>query len=182
MRVLKQYPYHFWHKLYHALRGWRFIACSYCCIPISYHTFLPKEGNLFSKVAIFVSLFVSPQFELSKQLTTLYARWQNCEERLLASSCLYICLSLCLSLCLYVCLSVCPCVRPSVRPSTYTVWQLYNATDFILTKIEVPSMMQCMPSMCTNFICNLATPQRPTLSTTGNTAPCCAGSERTWSQ
>ena len=33
-------------------------------------------------------------------------------------------------------------------------------------------MMQCMPSMCPNFICNLTTPQRPTLSMTGNTAPC----------
>ena len=64
----------------------------------------------------------------------------------------------------------------------YTVRQLYNATDFILIKIEVPSMMQCMPSMCPNFICNLTTPQHPTLSMTGNTAPCCAGSERTWSQ
>ena len=63
----------------------------------------------------------------------------------------------------------------------YTVRQLYNATDFILTKIEVPSMMQCMQSMCPNFICNLATPQRPTMSMTRNTAPCCAGSERTWS-
>jgi len=59
--------------------------------------------------------------------------------------------------------------------SSYT--QLYNATDFILTKTEVSSMIQCMPSMCTNFICNLATPQRPTLNMTGNTAPCCAGSE-----
>jgi hypothetical protein len=29
----------------------------------------------------------------------------------------------------------------------YTVRQLYNATDFILTKTEVPSMKQCMPSM-----------------------------------
>jgi len=65
---------------------------------------------------------------------------------------------------------------------TYTVQQLYNATDFILTKIEVTSMMQCMPSVCPNFICNLATPQRPTLSMTGNMVPCCAGSERTWSQ
>jgi len=65
---------------------------------------------------------------------------------------------------------------------TYTVWQLYNATDFILTKIEVPSMMQCMPLMYPNFICNLAKPQHLTLSMTGNTAPCCAGSERTWSQ
>ena len=64
----------------------------------------------------------------------------------------------------------------------YTVRQIYNATDFILTTIEMPSMMQCMPSMCPNFICNLATPQRPTLSMMGNTAPCCAGSERTWSQ
>ena len=64
----------------------------------------------------------------------------------------------------------------------YTVWQLYNGTDFILTKIEVPSMMKCMPSMCPDFICNLATPQHPTLSMTVNTAPCCAGSERTWSQ
>ena len=64
----------------------------------------------------------------------------------------------------------------------YTVRQIYNATDFILTKIDVPSMMQCMPSMCPNFICNLATPQCPMLSMTGNTAPCCAGSERTWSQ
>ena len=64
----------------------------------------------------------------------------------------------------------------------YTVRQLYNATDFILTKIQVPSMMQCMPSMCPNFICNLTTPQRPTLSMTGNTAPCCADSERTRSQ
>ena len=27
-------------------------------------------------------------------------------------------------------------------------------------------MMQCMPSMCPNFICNLATPQRHTLSMT----------------
>ena len=68
------------------------------------------------------------------------------------------------------------CIRRRV------VWQLYNATDFILTKIEVPSMKQCMPSMCLTFICNLPTPQRPTLSMTGNTAPCCAGSERTWSQ
>ena len=64
----------------------------------------------------------------------------------------------------------------------YTVRQLYNATDFILTKIEEPSMMQCMPSMCPNVICNLTTLQRPTLSMTGNTAPCYAGSERTWSQ
>ena len=64
----------------------------------------------------------------------------------------------------------------------YTVRQLYNATDLILTKIEVPSMMQCMPSMCPNFICNLTTRQRPTLSMTGNMASCCAGSERTWSQ
>ena len=29
----------------------------------------------------------------------------------------------------------------------YTVRQLYNETDFILTKIEVLSMKQCMPSM-----------------------------------
>ena len=29
----------------------------------------------------------------------------------------------------------------------YTVRQLYNETDFILTKIEVLSMTQCMPSM-----------------------------------
>ena len=64
----------------------------------------------------------------------------------------------------------------------YTVRQLYNATDFISTKIEVPSMMQCMPSICPNFICNLTTPRSPTLSMTGNTVPCCAGSERTWSQ
>jgi hypothetical protein len=64
----------------------------------------------------------------------------------------------------------------------YTVGQLYNETDFILTKIEMPSMKQCMPSKCPNFICNPATPQRPTLSMTGNTAPCCVGRERTWSQ
>ena len=63
-----------------------------------------------------------------------------------------------------------------------TVWQLYNETDFILNKIEVLSMKQCMPSMWPTFICNLATPQRPMLSMTGKTAPCCAGSERTWSQ
>ena len=31
--------------------------------------------------------------------------------------------------------------------SIYTVRQLYNETDFILTKIEVLSMKQCMPSM-----------------------------------
>ena len=65
---------------------------------------------------------------------------------------------------------------------TYTVRQLYNEADFILTKIDVLSMKQCIPSMWPTFICNLATPQRPTLSMTGNTAPCCAGSERTWSQ
>ena len=29
----------------------------------------------------------------------------------------------------------------------YTVRQLYNETDFILNKIEVPSMKQCVPSM-----------------------------------
>ena len=51
--------------------------------------------------------------------------------------------------------------------SLYTVRQLYNVTVFILTKIEAPTMMQCMPSMCPNFICNLATPQCPTLSMTG---------------
>ena len=60
----------------------------------------------------------------------------------------------------------------------YTVQQLYNETDFILTKIEVLSMKQCMPSMWPTFICNLATPQRPTLSMTGNMAPFCAGSEK----
>ena len=70
----------------------------YCYIPVAYRPFLPKEGHLFSEVTVFVSR-VSPQFELFKQLTTLYARWQNCEKRLLASSCL----------------SVCPSVRPSVR-------------------------------------------------------------------
>jgi hypothetical protein len=42
-----------------------------------------------------------------------------------------------------------------------TVWQLYNATDFILTKVEVPTMMQCMPSMRPYFICNLATTATP---------------------
>ena len=65
---------------------------------------------------------------------------------------------------------------------THTVWQLYNETDFILTKIEVLSIKQCMPSMWPTFICNLETPQRPTLSMTGNTAPCFAVSERTWSK
>jgi hypothetical protein len=64
----------------------------------------------------------------------------------------------------------------------HTVWQLYNATDFILTKTEVSSMKQRIPSMCPTFICNLATPQRSTLGMAGHTAPCCAGSERTWSQ
>jgi len=39
----------------------------------------------------------------------------------------------------------------------YTVRQLYNETDFILTKLEVLSMKQCMPSMRLTFICNLAT-------------------------
>jgi hypothetical protein len=68
--------------------------------------------------------------------------------------------------------------RTSLLLWFYTVWQLYNATDFILTKIEIPSMKQCMPPMCPTFICNLATPQRPTLSMTGNMLPCCAGSER----
>jgi hypothetical protein len=34
----------------------------------------------------------------------------------------------------------------------YTVRQLYNETDFILTKIEVQSMKQCMPSKCPTFI------------------------------
>jgi len=29
----------------------------------------------------------------------------------------------------------------------YTVRQLYNETDFILTKMKVLSMKQCMPSM-----------------------------------
>ena len=33
------------------------------------------------------------------------------------------------------------------RGTTYTVRQLYNETDLILTKIEVLSMKQCMPSM-----------------------------------
>ena len=51
------------------------------------------------------------------------------------------------------------CIAVDIRFLSYTVRQLYNATDFILTKIEVPTMMQCMPSMCPNFICNLATPQ-----------------------
>ena len=91
----------------------------------------------------------------------------------------------------------------------YTVRKLHKETDFILTKIEMlqggsnmtgtdfcvnkphmsrsylnhlVSMKQCMPSMWPTFICNLATPQRPTLNMTGNKAPCCAGSERTWSQ
>jgi len=64
----------------------------------------------------------------------------------------------------------------------YTVRQLYNETDFILAKIEVLSMKQCLPFMWQTFICNMATPQRPTLSMTGNTAPCCAGSGKTWSQ
>jgi hypothetical protein len=40
----------------------------------------------------------------------------------------------------------------------YTVRHLCNVTDIVLTKIEVLSTMQCMPSMCPNFICNLATP------------------------
>ena len=73
-------------------------------------------------------------------------------------------------------------IRVSGVSATYTVRQLYNATNFILTKIEVPTKMQCMPSMCPNFFCNLATLQRPMLSMTGNTAPCFAGSERAWSQ
>ena len=53
------------------------------------------------------------------------------------------------------------------RIPTYTVRQLYDETDFILTKIEVLTMKQCMPSMWSTFICNLATPQRPMLSMTG---------------
>jgi hypothetical protein len=66
--------------------------------------------------------------------------------------------------------------------STYRDWQLYNVTDFILTKIEVPSMMQCMPSKCPHFICWLVTPQCLMLRMTGNTEPCCSGSETKWSQ
>jgi len=42
-------------------------------------------------------------------------------------------------------------VRPykfqAVHSFTYTVRQLYNETDFILTKIAVLSMKQCMPFM-----------------------------------
>ena len=68
------------------------------------------------------------------------------------------------------------------RVAVYTFRQLYNETDFSLTKIEVLSMKQCMPSMWPTFICNLAIPQPPTLSMTGNTALCCTCSERTWSQ
>ena len=36
---------------------------------------------------------------------------------------------------------------PPHNPHIYTVRQLYNETDFILTKIEVLSMKQSMPSM-----------------------------------
>jgi len=64
----------------------------------------------------------------------------------------------------------------------YTVRQLYNETYFILTKIVVLSMKKCMPAMRPTFICNLATPQRPTLSMTRNMAPFSVGSDRTWSQ
>ena len=72
--------------------------------------------------------------------------------------------------------------RTDVGKYSFVNTQSDNYIMRILTKIEVPSMMQCMPSMCPDFICNLATLQRPTLSMTGNTAPCCAGSERMWSQ
>jgi hypothetical protein len=101
MRVVKQYPNHVWHKLYHALRGRRYIACSYCCIPISYHTFLPKEGNVFSKVAVFVSLLV-PNLKFLSSWPLFRRVCQNCEMRLLTSSCLYICLFIYLSVCLFV--------------------------------------------------------------------------------
>ena len=97
MRVLKQYPNHVWHKLYHALRGRRFITCSYCCIPISYHTFLPKEGNFFSKVAVFVSLLVpNLNFLSSWPLLCLLAKLRKATFSFVIS----------------VHLSVCPSVSP----------------------------------------------------------------------
>ena len=47
---------------------------------------------------------------------------------------------------LYLNYQLCYCMSVDMV-GTYTVRQLYNETDFILTKTEVLSMKQCMPSM-----------------------------------
>jgi len=122
VRVLKQYPNHVWHMLYHALRGTRFIACSYRCIPISYHTFLPKDGNLFSKVAIFVSLLV-PNLNFLKSWP-LFMRVGKIAKRDYQLS------HFCTSVCLFVYLSVCLSVRSSVRLHRKNFREILDLSSF----------------------------------------------------